>query len=118
MTHTIVKVIYPYSLQKHDVTMTKKGGKGYGISKYTLNIFVELVDNELSSCTPVVGVPSVRGLVRVWLAGGIGPEVSLTSVVSVNVSGMLKEEILPAIDTVCDEFAKNTEAKFVRKRED
>ena len=30
------RVVYPYSLQKHDVTMTKKGGNGYGLSKYSL----------------------------------------------------------------------------------
>ena len=66
---------------------------------------------------PILGC-FLRGSVRFWLAGGAGPEVSLTYIVSTNVSDMLTEEILLAIDTACDEFAKNIEAKFVRKGED
>jgi regulator of RNase E activity RraA len=34
-----------------------------------------------------------------------------------NISGMSTEQILQAIDTACDKFAKNTQAKFGRKGE-
>ena len=84
-----------------------------------------MADNGLSGCSGVVGADSPKwgyfggylGAARVlWLACGIDTEVTITSVVSVNVSGVLAEEKLRTIGTACDEFARKTGAKFVRRK--
>jgi len=79
------RVIHPYSLQKHDVTITKKGGNGYGLNDYLLGIFAELGDKGLSGCSGVVGAE--RG------KGGLFPECP----VRVLPAGCISEDSIAAI---------------------